>query len=71
MTRSILGSTVGSTLKARRVGLAGYLERRVEDLSREERTAARRGDWTMARSKALERAALREAQHRSGSGMRA
>lgn len=67
MTRSISGSTVGSTLTARRVGLAG----RVEELAREERTAARRGDWIMARSKALERATLREAQHRSESGMRA
>lgn len=66
MTRPISDRTAGSASVARRARLAGPLERRIEELAREERAAVAGGDWTAATSKALERAALREAQHRTG-----
>lgn len=42
----------------------GSLASRIEQLEIEERDAVRRRDWSAARSIALERAALKEAQHR-------
>jgi hypothetical protein len=51
--------------------LAGPLERRIEELARQERAAIARGDWTTATSRALERVALREAHHRAGTRRRA
>lgn len=44
---------------------AGFLGLRIGELAREERVAVLRGDWVTARSKALERARLREAHHRN------
>lgn len=66
MTRPISDRTAGSAPVVPGVRLAGPLERRIEDLAREERVAVAGGDWTTAASKALERAALREAHHRTG-----
>lgn len=66
MTRPISGRTVGSAPAARGVRLPGPLERHIEELAREERVAVAGGDWNTATSKALERAALREAHHRFG-----
>lgn len=43
----------------------GRLAGRIEQLELEERDAVRRGDWATARSKAEEKAALKEAQHRA------
>lgn len=71
MTRPIPHRTADPTPAARGVRLAGTLERRIEELARQERAAVARGDWTTATSKALERAALREAHHRTGARRRA
>lgn len=49
---------------ARRRKLAG-LDRRIGELTREERAAVRRGDWSAASACAVERAKLREARHRA------
>jgi hypothetical protein len=50
---------------ARGVRLAGSLECSIEELTREERAAIAGGDWAAATSRALERASLREAHHRT------
>ncbi len=66
MTRLISDRSAGAAPVARGARLTRSLERRIEELAREERVAAAGGDWTTATSKALERVALREAYHRSG-----
>lgn len=71
MTRPISGRTAGSAPVVPGVRLAGPLERRIEELAREERVAVARGDWTTATGKALERAALREAHYRTKTRRRA
>ena len=71
MTRPIPDRTVGSAPVAQGARIAGPLERRIEELAREEQAAVARGDWTTATGKALERATLREAHHRTGVRRRA
>ena len=70
MTRPISDKTVGAAPVVRGVRLAGPLERRIEELAREERAAVACGDWTTARSNALERARIREAHYRTGTRRR-
>lgn len=70
MTRPVSDKMVGSIPTSRRVWLPGPLERRIKELAREERAAVADGDWATATSKALERAALREALHRTGARRR-
>lgn len=43
---------------------------RVGQLEAEERAAVSRGDWSAARSAAIEKAKLKEAQHRAAAGSR-
>lgn len=69
MTRPIPHRTVDPA--AQGVRLAGPMERRVEELAFQERAAVARGDWAAATSRALERAALREARHQAGARKRA
>ncbi len=43
---------------------------RIEQLQVEERAAVMKGDWPAARSAAIEKAKLKEAQHRAAAGSR-
>lgn len=70
MTKPVSDKMVGSIPAARGVGLPGSLERRIEELAREERTAVAGGDWATATNKALEKVRLREAHHWAGTRRR-
>ncbi len=58
--------TVGLVVAAGVELLAG----RIEQLEAEERAAVKKGDWPAARSAVVEKAALKEAQHRAAAGSR-